>query len=408
LAVLVLTLMVGGAAEPPPTRSTKPYYGEIDKGPLQFDRLTHYAWRTSSIGRAMPAVSPDGRRSAGYLNGLGLLISSGPEPDDVKVFPVNLGVALHIDLSGAIAFHWADDSRSVWTSTHGSGPRAGWATEPLRPMRARIDGSLSALPALRHANGPLDRLTWIGGRGLALAEFGTMGDYYRPPHSDAAPTLAFVDAARGKVLQEVRFDELDSDDPRRSLAPAGVRIRSAVTTLLPDGRAVALLQTRGWILWVQGQKPRRLPNPPDRAASIALDPKGLKVLVAEALPTQTICPRAPPCRVGPVVTGEVAALRDLATGRVIWSLQGVDQFGSGYTPVAISPDGRLALVGLPSMGPEVRIAVVAMSDGRVLQHLWGPFGTAYQIAFSPDGREVRVGVEGSIATYKVSSDRLRS
>src|SRR3546814_20979345 len=46
-------------------------------------------------------------------------------------------------------------------------------------------------------------MLWVGNSGLALAEFGTKGNYYRPEHDDPTPTLGIVDGRRGKVLQTV-------------------------------------------------------------------------------------------------------------------------------------------------------------------------------------------------------------
>jgi hypothetical protein len=54
---------------------------------------------------------------------------------------------------------------------------------------------------LKNVAGRLDGIRWVGGGGLALAEFGTKGHYYRPEHDDPTPSLAIVDGRRGRVLQ---------------------------------------------------------------------------------------------------------------------------------------------------------------------------------------------------------------
>jgi hypothetical protein len=79
----------------------------------------------------------------------------------------------------------------------------------MRPVRTVQQGEIEPLPELHHAAGPLDALLWAGGDGLAVAQFGTRGGFYRPEHDDPNPTFAIVDARRGIVLDTLPFDAIE-------------------------------------------------------------------------------------------------------------------------------------------------------------------------------------------------------
>ena len=82
---------------------------------------------------------------------------------------------------------WATDSRSLWSVRQRIVSPGGWALSGLIPISIGHDGTIRELPALHHPAGPLDGILWVGGDGLALAQFGTHGGYYRPPHDDICP-----------------------------------------------------------------------------------------------------------------------------------------------------------------------------------------------------------------------------
>ncbi|RWY79874.1 hypothetical protein EHI44_30565 [Rhizobium leguminosarum] len=73
-------------------------------------------------------------------------------------------------------------------------------TPVLRPYLFNLDGSQEkSCPNLFMQ--PLDEIYWVGGSGLALAAFGTKGNYYKPEREDRRSTLALADGRNGTILQ---------------------------------------------------------------------------------------------------------------------------------------------------------------------------------------------------------------
>jgi len=186
------------------------------------------------------------------------------------------------NIRSALALAWAANSRFLWTATHDALRPSGFATGPLRPMQAAEDGSLRPLPERQHDAGTLDALLWAGGDGLAAAQFGTRGGFYRPEHDDRAPTFALVDARRGLVLDSLPFDAIESLRGRRPGAAAHAEVSNAAAAVLPDGRVRVLLDVGSWVVWTQGEAPRVLPNPypGEWHSRMVLSPDGSRVLVS--------------------------------------------------------------------------------------------------------------------------------
>lgn len=298
-------------------------------------------------------------------------------------------------------FAWRDDSGGVWTSRQERmQPAGGWALGPVRPVFVQQNGEVTRLPDLTHAAGPLDALIWLGGSGVALAQFGARGDYYRPEHPDPAPTLAFVDAAKGRILDTLAY----SDFPGHGLPNASYQ---ASGIILPDGRPRALLTFNNrWIVWTANEPPRSFAAPyPYGYRRADLSPDGNAVLVSLELPTTTVCPRIPPCRIGPPVSGPVAALHDIRTGRRLWSLSGTAVYGTVIARPVFSPDARLLLIGMPPVDGKAEISVLDARTGRSLQTVGAPAGGSYSMGFTADGRHVWVSVAGITFFYEVRSSR---
>jgi hypothetical protein len=291
----------------------------------------------------------------------------------------------------------------------------GFAISPLRPVQAAEDGSLRPLPELRHDGGSLDALLWAGSDGLAAAQFGTRGGFYPPEHDDPTPTFALVDARRGLVLDSLPFEAIESLRGRPRGAAAYARVENATAAALPDGRVRALLSVASWVVWTQGETPRVLPDPyPGEAHSrMVLSPDGSRVLVSRLHRTNggyCIEPRG--CFPGRPVEGVLAALRELATGRELWTIRATATNDYEFPMPAISQDGRHALIGLMPQRTNVRIALVSMDDGKILQTIPVPGGIhvtgspgAYAMGFFRDGRGVWTGALGLTALYDLAPSR---
>jgi hypothetical protein len=389
-SALALGLLLGGvAAAGKCARDYSDLYRERGPGPFALVRVDCRTWDGERVPEGPPVLAPDGKSLAAYGYGKGLF--AGDLAGKVRSYPVNLGVSA--DFAGGApagpdaAFAWSRDSATLWTAVQKrQAPRGGWALGPMRPVRAMADGTLRALPALTHRAGPLDGLLWIGRDGLALAQFGTRGGYYRPEHKDRAPTLAFVDAARGRVIEARPLKAL-VPDLNPGFSPS-VSMLGADAVLLGDGRARAVIRGLAqWAVWTQGAAPRLFANPyRGERVETALSPDGRTLLVKRELPSQTVCPRAPPCRIGPVIRGPIASLIDLGTGKPRWTLDGAGAWGSGSGEPLFTPDGRHALVPLPRNGGSDELAVISVADGRLVQKLAGRGGSNAAAGFLASGQ----------------------
>jgi hypothetical protein len=276
----------------------------------------------------------------------------------------------------------------------------------MRPVRTTENGALELLPQLQHDAGPLDALLWAGGAGLAVAEFGTRGGFYRPEHDDPTPTFAIIDAQRGLLLDALPFDAIE---PLRKLvqgaAPYAL-VKNAAATTLPDGRVRVLLSVGQWIVWTQGEAPRILPDPyaGESHSRMVLSPDGSRILVGRMLRTDGgFCGRVGGCLPGRPVEGVLAALHDLKTGREIWALRATAIADFEFPSPAISPDGRYAMVGLMPGDVRPLIALISMNDGKTVQTLPAP-GGAYAMGFANEGRTAWTHAYGVTALYDLRAN----
>lgn len=358
-------------------------YREHGPGPFKLARMECRNWPRSASGPV--AVSPDGRSVAAYATAEGIFVSSiGGAMRHVDADPKSAGWFHGTFGDPRGAFAWDSGSQGLWAVSQQALKPSGWPTEPLETWKAGSDGTLTPLPRLSHPAGPLDGIYWIGGDGLALAQFGTRGEYYRPVREDRDPTLALVDAASGKILDTVPFGLLTGGIELKFSARSYLQRIAAV--LLPDGRVrTAVLTPQGWTIWTQGEAPRFVPKPFTGLIDIALSPDGSALLVRLQLHNGSVCPHVGPCHPGPLVKGPIAQLIALDTGTPRWTLQGEGVWGNGNGPVRFSPSGRHALVPLPP-GESQAVAVVSTADGRIVQKLARRYGWGSGAGFTEGGQ----------------------
>lgn len=350
-------------------------------GPLRLAAVHCVNFSSSSTGTGAPILSPDGRFIAHWHRGTAapIEIASLEASERVQIPNRVSSVFRHFGSrlpSRPEAFAWADGSQSLW-SVRQETAAGGWALSGLEPVMFGVDGGTVTLPALRHVSGPLDGLLWIEDDGLALAQFGTRGEYYRPEHADPQPTFAIVDARHGRVID--------------TLGGAGIGAEDASAAVLPDGRVRVIIQLKrwttrvegearvyhrgDWIIWTQGERAIEWPHPhpTDVINPIALSPDGLLLLVARPLRPGGVsiacaagsCPPSEP----PIpVEGPVAELYDVETREILWTLSGrATERRGGNAQAVISHDGRYALVSMPAKEERRLIALVSMEDGAVIQ-----------------------------------------
>lgn len=381
----------------------------IGSGPLRL--ATVYCHQEDAVRHGFfdPFISPDGQQVASLSEfqprgRLTLLpLSSRTATANVET---NAGTFMRFSVPGGRPFvQWSDDSRFVWAARHRGEPApGGWVTSPLQPIRVFPDGRVASLPSLDHAAGSLDGLLWAGGNGLALAKFGTQGGFYRPERPNPAPTMAIVDAARGRVLQSVLLEQLLSLAGRPVTSISYASVRSAYAVQLPNGRVRALLDVRdNWVLWDQGRAPRLVRNlqAASRWGSHAFDGRRLLVMrpgVAFAAACggyHGACPPRAPRK------GIWAELYDVDSGRLLWSLERDFDVRDSYATPTISPDGRYALITLEPANSAARLALVSMRDGTVIQMLPAPPGSV-SAGFTRGGSALWVQSQGRIAIYRVT------
>jgi hypothetical protein len=360
---------------------------------LNLDPIGFGPLRVARVYRCTAALppglfSPDGK-SIAYRGGSAERVVVGrlePTKLNLTSFPLNQppGEAPRLQHKQDFIFGWAADSRSILTGSYDIDSPSSFRTSPLTLERIFVDsGEVQPLPKLEHQAGPLDELLLANSDGLALARFGTKGNYYKPEHKDPAPTLAIVDVFKGGIRESFRMPGL----------PASVW-----ATTLKDGRIKALLNDgTKWLIWTQGQKPELIPNL-DKGmfepyynpfkTHIALAPDGSSALVTDSLqPAGIVCLRIGGCTKGTPVEGVLASLHDLGTG-AIWNIRATVEDAQYYPVPAISPDGRYALIGLVPPNYTQGIGLVSMQDGRIVQTIPWRLGLNDTIGFSQAGRMV--------------------
>jgi len=377
-----------------------------------------------------PLLSPDGGALARWTDDEsdGLQISPF-DGSSGRVIPNRVSAVFRLFVgleSQAGGWAWARDSRSLWAVRQPSALPGGFARGPLEPVRIGRDGAIHALPPLRHSAGPLDAIKWIGGDGLALAQFGTRGAYYRPVHDDPAPTLAMVDAGRGRVLASLPL--LGVPEIGDQMRARGFMARDATARVLRDGRMRAVLRFNAWrapsdagapeppfrpghwLIWTQGEPVRLLPHAYKDFVrrNASMTPDGRRLLVSQAVQAAGSDVEHRPSPPPTPVTDVAAELLDLETGRSLWRVEvrAEQRWNSPVTTAVISPDGRHALIVVPP-GPDhyMTYALVDMRNGRILQRLRPLSAWTYtqSFGFTADGRRAWFATAAELLLYRFAS-----
>lgn len=364
-------------------------------GPLQLQSVACLSLPSTPFSRSAPMLSSDGTKYFVYDGIRGLWTGTVGSNDP----PRNVMGRLTFDKLGyadTLPFAWSGDSRTLLGARQKTVHPNGWALEPLVPISITGDADPVEFAAVTHPAGPLDGLTWVGSEGLAIAEFGTKGGYYRPEHTDNSPTIAIIDGVRGKVLQSMVFPEAESPLGRSQAIDARIDREGRV-------HAVWVFDNR-WFEWRQGTDLRPLPmDMPSRSTSFALTPNLEKLLLVHGLSAQgIICEFNADCPAPTPTTGVIADLRELETGRIIWEIQGTAHTFSGAQKPVISPDGQQGLVMMPRKAerPSQIVAVVSMRDGRILQELYFPSWGESAYGFGDDGRSVWISGGNVVLTFR--------
>ncbi len=414
LTLLFAFALYGRANSVPHIHCDPPWRAQVAVAPAGVGPLRPLAvyCHPNRIAPYSPLQSPDGRWTAIMsVRSFNIFDQAGGRRSisDVELSDSSMNFA---GFRGPPPAAWSADSRFVWAVRQRVADQPGRrALTPLRPARVYPDGHVEDLRELRHPAGGLDGLLWVGGRGLALAQFGTRGYFYRPERADPDPTLAMVDAASGRVLESLPLSRLWPLTGITERGPNVYGLLEVLPALLPDGRIRVLIITqRSWIIWTQGEAPRRLANTPIAAVAPPTAFDGRRALVMRPYEPGrgdqevviTAC-RIPGCRPPRDPRDRVwASLYDIDRGEVVWRLRRTaDANDLPPAPPTISPNGRHALIGLePGAGGERQSALVSMRNGRVLQTIPASY-YAHMLGFADGGRLVWLNAEYWSAVYRL-------
>ena len=360
----------------------------IGVGPLSLSKVYCLSIPPTNFSRSAPQPSSDLRNFFVFdsINGL-TVVSTGPKPSTTHFQGRISGVL------GKPPFGWLNTSRAVLGVKQNTAKPSGFALGPIQPYLFPVNGPARQLPKLANAAGPLDEVYWMGGTGMAIAAFGTKGFLYKPEHYDPKPTLAFVDALNGKVLQTAAIASIPGlpTNARVGAISQSVGVKGEITAL------IAFLSNR-WVVWKQGKAPRVLQLGTKYVHQFAISPNGLHVLMMKNLSASgMICEQDPNCPPPTPQTGAIAELRSLSTGRIIWSLKGTAKEFSGSNVPAISLDGRYALISMPRENHRSTTALISMASGKVIQQIPHPWTSGCAVGFSRDGR--KAWISGGAAAY---------
>lgn len=372
------------------------HFQPVSSGPLHLD--TVYCLRDVSGAIIPPLLSPDATKYIVYDHTRGLLYGA--------LNPVSKSQRLgaRVSLPGfgyaeTMPFQWAADSRSIFGVHQDTQPN-GFALGPFSPMLFPVGEPAHPLPELKHRAGNLDGLLWVGNGGLALAEFGTKGGYYRPEHSDARPSIAMVDGLRGAVLQAVQLPAPLGKQPQGLVGQIDARIDDR-------GKIYALFVMNGrrWFEWRQGKKLRALPiDAGDNShPRFAITPDLTGMLMMQNLSASgVICEHNPECPQPVSTNGVIARLLDIPSGNARWQITGkATNFSSSLKP-AISPNGKYGLINMPpDTEPLGTIALISMHDGTVLQSVSGPHTSFTSLNFSADGKSAWMANSSFLTMFRV-------
>jgi hypothetical protein len=360
----------------------------IGRGPLSLSQVYCLSIPSTNFPRSAPQPSVDLRNFFVFDSINGLTFVKGGSKTSTARFQGRIS-----GLQGNAPFEWLQTSPAVLGVKQNTAKPSGFALGPIQPYLFHLNGTARQLPTIVNSAGPLDELYWMGGAGMAIAAFGTKGFLYKPEHEDPKPTLAFVDAVKGKVLQTAAIASIPGLPPKS-------RIGAISKSVNAKGEFTALigLLSNSWVVWTQGKVPRALNLGAKYVQQFAVTPSGRDVLMMKNLSaTGVICELNPNCPPPKPQTGSIAELRSLSTGNIIWSLKGTAKEFSGSDVPVISPDGRYALISLPRERQRSTTALISMTSGEILQQIPRPWTSGCAAGFSRDGR--KAWISGGTTVY---------
>jgi hypothetical protein len=429
LLCLILVLGASSSVAPPFKLGefcTEPHQAALaprphGPGPLILLSVDCQWGEMSRIDLFDPQLSPDGTRLAVFGGSTidGTVRAMRLHDREATTF-YDGGLDLFDRSSGASdpPIHWDADSQFIWTARRDQYARGAGAS--LKPIRLTVSGEATDLPPLNHPAGPLDALQWVGGTGRAVAEFGTRGYRYKPEIENPSPTLAFVDAARGTILDDFPLSKVPEILAAQNSDRLMRRPGAVVPVQMPDGRMRAILDFGGpLLLWTEGERPQVVQALP-HAEYYAFLPGGRAILLARpVLPNERggwlymSCGggRHGPCPPREPHKATLISLHDSETGAMIWSAKATFDVRDRFPRPAVSPDGRFALVGLApsSSQPDATapIALVSLASGKTVQTIPAPTG-GFSMGFAENGRTVWVRAAGYVASYGVNATQRRA
>jgi len=293
-------------------------------------------------------------------------------------------------------YHWNADSTGIWAAKPVSDADAG--RSPLRPAFIGLDGTITTLPDVRHPPGLMDGLQWVGARGHAIASFRNPEVTDKATHEVLPISYGMIDAVHGVVLDDFQNDEFQGLRQSNPDLKKFFYADRVVGAELANGKPRVLMDLGRWVLWTQSENPRVVPDLP-RASGAALSADGKTVLMLRPdLPGQenseirVFCEDSgdgddSPCFVPHRREGSWASFHDVETGRLLWSMPWRFDRHDMLQNFALSPDGRFALFTLPARTDpnKMLVAMVSMSDGRIVQTLPRPYGN-FSMGFASAGK----------------------
>lgn len=364
----------------------------LGSGPLSLSKVYCLPIPPTSVPRSPPQPSADLRNFFVFDSVNGLTIVSTGQKYSVRRFEGRMAGSLD-----KLPFSWMNSSQAVLGVRQNTAKPSGFALGPVQSHLFPVDRPARQLPRLASAAGPLDEVYWMSGTGRAIAAFGTMGSSYKPEHDDSRPTLAFVDAAKGKVSQTITMASIPGLSSK-------ARVGAISHTSDAKGLITALLafQSNQWVVWAQGKAPRNLQLGMKYVHQFAVAPSGRDVLVMKNLSaTGMFCERNPNCPPPTPQTGSIAELRSLSTGRIVWSVNGTAREFSGSDVPAISPDGRYALISLPWEKRRSTTALISMASGKVIQQIPRPWMSGCAVGFSRDSRKAWISGGATVYVFSI-------
>lgn len=371
-------------------------YAPFGAGPLTLAKVHCLRFPLSNYPVSPPTLSLDGSAVFVFDSVNGLWLAAMEDEPVLQRFD---GRVTGLIPGGDLPFAWSEDARSVLGVRQETSKPGGFALGPLKPFLFSVDGTTRQLPDLLSPAGPLDELYWAGQAGMAVAAFGTRGAYYQPEHADPQPTIAFVNARTGQVIQSIEKNAVPG-------LTGNARTNAVASVMGADGRIHALIafSPNQWVLWVQGERPQIVPvGVTIWRTEFALSPDGRNVLVMKNLRAfGGNCDRSgSDCSQWTPDTGTSAELRELPSGRLIWSVSGAAKASSSYGVPAISRDGRYALILMLTEDRGPTAALISMETGEVLQEIPSPGMSECAIGFSRDSSAAWISCRSRLVMYDI-------